>query len=119
MGARSEAKLISEQFGVRLQAARKQAGLTQEELSTVAECSIVTLSKLETGVNFPTLDILLSVAAALKTSPDRLIGWELAQAGELPTTKRANLHRLILATEELPDDWIELLIALAEKAGRR
>ena len=48
--------MIGKQFGLRLQTARRRAGLTQDELATLAECSSVTMSKLETGVNLPTLD---------------------------------------------------------------
>ncbi|MBS7708024.1 helix-turn-helix domain-containing protein [Chelatococcus asaccharovorans] len=106
------------EFRVRLKAARKNVGLTQEELVAIAECSAVTLSKLETGVNRPTYEILVSLAYALDVSPNALIGWDSDPPSQTEAAKKEQLTRLMLLAEHLSDEWIEQLVSIAEKASR-
>lgn len=106
-------------FRERLRAARKNARLTQDELVAIAECSAVTLSKLETGVNRPTYETLVSLAYALNVSPNTLIGWETDKPTHMDASKRELLNRLLLLAENLSVEWIDQLVSIAEKASNQ
>ncbi|WP_266341280.1 helix-turn-helix domain-containing protein [Kaistia nematophila] len=113
----AQSKRVAELFKDRLKAARKQAGLTQDELATKAGISVVTLSKLETGVNKPAFDILVALAHALEASPSFLLGWDPQADAKTDASRRALLLRLNVIVQKLSDEWIEQLIALAERAA--
>ena len=117
MSPRDQAPSISAQFKARLKAARKQANLTQDELADKAGISVVTLSKLETGVNRPAFDILLALSLALKRSPNDLIGWH-DEDREGDGSRKRLLRKLELAVDSLSDEWIEQLISISETAQR-
>lgn len=121
MGMEQDAptRRAAELFKDRLKAARKLAGLTQDELATKADISVVTLSKLETGVNKPAFDILVALAYALEASPNYLLGWDPQADSKSDANRRGLLLKLNAAVQNLPDDWIEQLIALAEQASTR
>lgn len=62
-------------LGKRLQAARKQAGLTQQELCHKASLSYSTLAKIERGaIKSPSIFTIQAIAAALNTSLSELMG---------------------------------------------
>lgn len=62
-------------LGQRLQSARKQAGLTQQELCHKAGLSYSTLAKIESGaIKSPSIFTIQNIAAALGLSLDALIG---------------------------------------------
>lgn len=74
-------------LGRLLQAARKNAGLTQQELCQKAGLSYSTLAKIERGaIKAPSIFTIQSIAGALNTSLTDLIG-DAPQAG--PTKKRS------------------------------
>ena len=99
-----------------MRARREAAALTQEQLASLAECSVVTLSKIETGRNVPSLEIVLALAAALETNLEDLVGWA---AGSVATTKSAERDQLLVATRTLSSGSIQLLIGIAGlMAGR-
>lgn len=102
----------------RLKAARRNMGLTQDQLAEIAELSTVALSKFESGVNRPNFENLVALAYALKTSPNYLLGWDLASEGGESAEKRDSVNRLILQAEKLSPEWIEQLIEIAKKAGQ-
>ncbi|MFA7432186.1 MAG: helix-turn-helix transcriptional regulator [Gemmobacter sp.] len=119
MSTREKARAQAEGFAGRLKAARRQAGLTQEELSNLADLAPVTLSKLETGVNRPTFEIFIALAHALQTSPNYLTGWgDEAGQDDASAEKRLLINRLILVCEGLPTSWIKQITGIAEKAAR-
>lgn len=118
MSARDKARAQADGFAGRLKAARRQAGLTQEDLSSRADLAPVTLSKLETGVNKPTFEIFLALAHALGTSPNYLAGWDDPAPEGTGVERRMLLNRLVLACEGLPADWLEQIAGLAERAAR-
>lgn len=101
----------------RLKAARKLAGLTQDEVVTVAEFAPVTISKIETGNNLPTFDILVRLAYALDVSPNSLIGWGDAGQPGGPAERRALINQLALLAERLPEKWLEELVRIAKLAA--
>lgn len=62
-------------LGVRLQAARKKVGLTQQQLCQRANLSYSTLAKIERGaIKTPSIFTIQSIAAALSVSLDTLVG---------------------------------------------
>jgi FMN phosphatase YigB (HAD superfamily)/DNA-binding XRE family transcriptional regulator len=62
-------------LGKRLQLARQRAGLTQQDLCHKADLSYSTLAKIERGaIRSPSIFTIQSIAAALGTSLDELIG---------------------------------------------
>jgi len=76
-------------LGHRLQAARKQAGLTQQELCQKAGLSYSTLAKIERGaIKAPSIFTIIQIAATLGTSLDELIGNAGAQE-KTPQKKRS------------------------------
>lgn len=107
----------AELFKVRVKAARKQAKLTQDELASKADISVVTLSKLESGSNKPAFEIFVALAHALNASPNYLLGWDSQADVDSDAKRRLLLTRLGAAVQHLPDKWIEQLISLAEQAA--
>lgn len=70
-------------IGGRLQARRKELGITQEDAAERAGITVVYLSKIENGRVHPTLDLLDRLCCVLE--------YDLARAftGPLPTTVRS------------------------------
>jgi len=118
MKAREQAEVAAEQLPQRLKAARKSAGITQDELVAIAEFSPVALSKFERGINSPSFKNLVAICHALEVSPNFLTGWDEDGAGSDGdgAEKRLLLNRLMLAADGLSEDWILQLISIAEKA---
>jgi transcriptional regulator with XRE-family HTH domain len=78
-------------FGNNLARVRRQAGISQEELSVIASLHRTEISQLERGLRIPRIDTLVKLAASLEVPPDELLtglSWEpgSARAGrfELP-----------------------------------
>jgi FMN phosphatase YigB (HAD superfamily)/DNA-binding XRE family transcriptional regulator len=62
-------------LGARLQAARRKAGLSQQQMAQTANLSISTLTKIERGaIKSPSIFTIISIAAALGVSLDELLG---------------------------------------------
>lgn len=118
MKPREYAELAAEQLPQRLKAARKNAGLTQDELVTLAEFSPIALSKFERGINSPSLKNLVALCRALNISPNYLTGWDDNVPTAVEAEKRLLINRLILASDGLSEDWLIQLISIAEKAKR-
>lgn len=74
-------------FGKVLRVVRKEAGLTQEELAHAADIDRTFVSMMERGTRQPTIRVLFKIAAALKSTPARLM--ELTQ--ELVTSETLGL----------------------------
>jgi len=56
-------------FGERLRQLRKAANLSQEQLSWEADIGLRTVQRLEAGQNSVSIDLLFSIARALKIHP--------------------------------------------------
>lgn len=70
-------------LGKRLQEARQQAGLTQQQLCQKANLSFSTLTKIERGaIKAPSIFTIQAIAGALGTSLDNLVGATSAQTPE-------------------------------------
>ena len=61
-------------FGHVLRTLRKEAGLSQEQLSFKAEIERNFVSLIERGVNQPTIRVIFKLANALGTSPSIMLG---------------------------------------------
>ncbi|WP_244545106.1 helix-turn-helix domain-containing protein [Collimonas sp. OK607] len=61
-------------FGHVLRRLRKEAGLSQEQLSFAAEIERNFVSLIERGVNQPTIRVIFKLASALGTSPSHMLG---------------------------------------------
>ncbi|MNN56941.1 transcriptional repressor DicA [compost metagenome] len=64
---------IGEAFGKVLRQKRKEAGLTQEQLSYEADIQRNYVSLIERGIHQPTITVLFKLASALSCSPTQLI----------------------------------------------
>lgn len=114
MTPKEHALQASANFPKRLKAARKNSGLTQDQLAERADCSVVALSKFETGVNKPSFEMLVALAAALEISVDRLIS-KNSSAG-YDAVKSEAIARLEIAVDPLPAEWINTLVDVAKMA---
>ncbi len=63
-------------IGIRTKSLRRARGLTQEELAERTGLSVNYLSRIERGLENPTLDTLLGLAKALKVEPLDLFTFE-------------------------------------------
>jgi transcriptional regulator with XRE-family HTH domain len=79
------AKKTPSDFGQRLRAARKRAGLTQAQLAEAADVHAISIAKLETGARQnPQGDMVSKLAAALGVTPSDLLGTvQSSEASEL------------------------------------
>lgn len=88
---------------------RKRRRLSQTQLAEMVGCDQSMISKIEAGTANPTLDLIESIATALKTTPAALFG--------LPELQQ----RMVIAISELPADRqvaaLTVVEAMADKAG--
>lgn len=73
-------EIVGAQFGENLRAARKQAGMSQEDLGWYAALHRTEIGLLERGDRVPRIDTLIKLAVALSVPPGSLlegIGFEL------------------------------------------
>lgn len=75
-------------LGKQLQAARQQAGLTQQQLCQRANLSFSTLTKIERGaIKAPSIFTIQAIAGALNQGLDELVGQATSPARSLAKTK--------------------------------
>jgi transcriptional regulator with XRE-family HTH domain len=70
---------IAARFGDNLIKVRKEAGLSQDELSARASVHRTEISQLERGLRIPRIDTLIKLASSLEAAPAELlvgIAWE-------------------------------------------
>ena len=115
MTPRERARQIAQDFPARLKAARKNSGLTQEQLAEKAECSTVALSKFESGVNLPTFENLFALSLAMEMSVSELVG-SPGEASDGNLKLAAAKVRLNQAISDLSPEWIDTLTDVAKKA---
>ena len=75
--------LPADGFGAALRAWRSQAGISQEELGFRAGMHRTYISKLERGLNSPSLDAVRALAAALGRTASELVSAAEVEAGRL------------------------------------
>ena len=69
-----EKRLRNQAFGKRLKVLRQTAGFTQDQLAEQVGKSSETISKLERGLIYPGVDMLILLAETLNSSLDDLVG---------------------------------------------
>ncbi len=87
-------------IGARIKSLRRGRGLTQEKVAEKTGISVNYLSRIERGLENPTLDTLLGLAKALKVEPLDLFTFEHEAD---PRRLRQSLVRLV---SEAKDDQI-------------
>ena len=104
-------------FAAELRVARQAAGMTQEDLAEATGTSVDFLSKLERGLNSPSLETLAAIVKALSLDPARILQAELddrllaADRLELET-RAAHLMR------DLDDRTLEALLEIMQTLKR-
>ena len=93
-------------IGQKISSTRKEKGLTQKELAEKICVSDKTVSKWETGVNFPDIAIMENLAMALDISVAELLGLELA------TSEEAIREIAVISIEEKLERKKEMTIRL-------
>jgi XRE family transcriptional regulator, regulator of sulfur utilization len=73
---------LARAFGAVLKAARKQRGLSQEDLSHSADLDRTMPSLYERGIRTPTLTALFEIAQALEVNPTQLVADTMARMQE-------------------------------------
>lgn len=109
-------ELIENSFGERLKTARKHLSITQEELASKAGLSTITISKLESGVNKPSFDVIIALSHSMDIEPNYFFGWSNEISAKSSSARRIKLQSLILQAEYLDDIWLDQLIALSKLA---
>lgn len=107
---------IENSFGERLKTARKHLSITQEELASKAGLSTITISKLESGVNKPSFDVILALSHSMDIEPNYFFGWSNEISAKSNSVRRIKLQSLILQAEYLDDIWLDQLISLSKLA---
>ncbi|MBU6427610.1 MAG: helix-turn-helix domain-containing protein, partial [Cyanobacteria bacterium REEB65] len=98
---------LAAHLGQNLRYIRDRRGMTQDQLSRLADLPRSTIAQLETGQANPTLSVLARVAQALQVSIEELLSAprsavQVFRAGTLPT-RAAGSKRLAVVHKLLPD----------------
>ncbi len=92
-------------MGARIKGLRRWRGLTQDQLAEKAGVSLNYLSRIERGLENPTLDTLLGLAKGLKVEPLELFTFEHEEPD--PDRLRQLLAGLI---DDVRDDQVALVV---------
>jgi transcriptional regulator with XRE-family HTH domain len=65
--------LLRKRFGLALQNARRAIGVSQEELAHRSNLQVSYISRIERGLQAPSLEAIASLAAAVGTKPHLLV----------------------------------------------
>lgn len=69
-------------IGKRIRKARENAGLTQEQLAALVDCTPQHISAIERGAKTPRLDTFITIANTLQVSADALLADVLAHPAD-------------------------------------
>ncbi len=86
------------EFGENLRKLRKGRGMTQSELGGYVGLSKAVISKYETGIGYPSFDVLIRIAQYFGVSTDYLLGVAGTKSMDITglTESQADaLHRLV------------------------
>ena len=79
-------------LGKRINAVRKDRGLTADRLSEMCNINATYLRQIEGGVKMPSLSVFIDICKALKISPDYLLQDELEE-NEISTIREIEVER--------------------------
>ena len=113
--------LMSERFkriiGMRVRAARKLAGMTQEELAAAVKRSTMSISKIERGQQLPDLTTLLAIATAVGSSLSAFVEDMGSHHGK--STRRQKLEtQLGQLVQTLSDSQLAIAVEHVEVVAR-
>lgn len=100
-------------FGERLRSLREKRGLTQQSLAKAIGTEWTQISRYEREVNFPTADRVVTLAQALRTTPNKLLLGTRNQDEKLEF-KNLVLYERFLALDKLPRDEQETVLRILE-----
>ena len=103
-------------IGKRLKQARKQKGMTQQDLAKTIGVSVGSVKKWEQDIVDPNTATLISIAVALNVSLDYLFGNDAAP--DLVMVADGDIKRIIEVVEGLPESHRQALFQYAELLKR-
>jgi len=65
--------MVNKTVGKHIRQYRRLAGLNQEDLAEMTSLSVIAISNIERGVNYPAFDNFIAIANALNVSADALL----------------------------------------------
>ena len=106
------------EFNEKLQALRKQKGLTQEELATALYVSRTAISKWESGRGYPSIDSLKQIASFFSVTVDELLSCDevLIVAQEDTRQKEKHFCSLVFGLLDISVAMLLFLPLLAERS---
>ena len=115
----NEKRLRNQAFGKRLKVLRQTTGFTQDQLAEQVGKSSETISKLERGLIYPGVDMLILLAENLNSSLDDLVGVQSKGLSGKQITLSSEAHvALKQMDEQLLDVALKQLQALNSLSSR-
>lgn len=94
------------QLGKRINAVRKDRGLTSDKLSELCNINATYLRQIEGGTKMPSLPVFIDICKALRISPDYLLQDELTE-NEIST-----IHEVEKLWKDAPPQKQELVLTM-------
>ena len=111
------AKTKAPEFGARLAALRKQAGLSQSEFAEKAGISRPMVDYYERRAPNPATSFVIKAAAALGVTTDELLG--VASGGRGKVGRKSKLDRYVEHVKQLPRAEQQYVLKFLEQVSRR
>ncbi|MEW6365919.1 MAG: helix-turn-helix domain-containing protein [Acidobacteriota bacterium] len=106
---------ITRGFGFRLRRARKECGLSQQQLADMVDANVMQISKYERGQVLPAFETAVALAEVLRISADALLmGREQDKAPTAPGINDLRLYERFLEAERLSRQSREAIILLID-----
>lgn len=110
-----EAKDVRRQLGIRVQALRRQRGLTQEQLAEAIGRSVDTISNIETGRLSTRIDTALKLATVLGTTLAQLFEFDEHTISPTDRNHRVAIDGVIRLLEPLDTEAISALTEITKR----
>lgn len=98
-------------IGARVRTLRQERDLTQTELAKILGTTQTAVSEIERGNRGLTVQQLVKLSRALKTSPDGILGEE---NGHQPRPKSAKILRRLHRVEQLPEPQQDAVLKIID-----
>lgn len=99
-------------FGLRIKNYRLSNGYTQDEFCSKIGIDVTTLSKIETGKNFPSFETLSSLIRILKVEPNEFLDFARHENTEEELLNLMILEQIRLLPKETKQKFYELIKVL-------
>jgi transcriptional regulator with XRE-family HTH domain len=110
-----EAEDIRRRLGLRVQALRRQRGMTQEQLAEAVGRSVDTISNIETGRLSTRIDTAGKLAGSLGTTLAELFEFEERARSTIDRNRRAAIDRLVQLLEPIDTQTISAMTEITER----